>query len=221
MRFLNRVIVAKGHIGPKPQMALLWSFSFSSLPTAAVATACWHSTRFRSIDDIVKTYLGSALPIDDDTAALATLLSAMMKVKSEEEHRRLADAARIIEAKVASKAKAISVLSHEHGGKFPATCAPPTPSPGAAAPATPLSFIIPSTTDGPWCFEPTVTQRIIRNYEYPLLWQRLEDMRSDQNPMKGMVIMGHPGIGKTLLLDTLLSWNLHAYPTQPVIVIAV
>eukprot|EP00760_Papus_ankaliazontas_P021023 PhM_4_TR18626/c3_g3_i1/m.27290 len=105
----------------------------------------------------------------------------------------------------------------DDGGKFPATCVPPT----AAAPTTPLSFIIPSTTDGPWCFEPQVTQRIIRNYEYPLLWQRLEDMRSKQNPIKGMLIMGHPGIGKTLLLDTLLSWNLHAYPTQPVIVIAV
>eukprot|EP00760_Papus_ankaliazontas_P021018 PhM_4_TR18626/c2_g3_i4/m.27303 len=38
----------------------------------------------------------------------------------------------------------------DDGGKFPATCAPPTPSPGAAAPATPLSFIMPSTTDGPW-----------------------------------------------------------------------
>eukprot|EP00760_Papus_ankaliazontas_P014675 PhM_4_TR16128/c2_g1_i4/m.31945 len=45
MRFLNRAIIAKGRIAvpPNPQMALLWPFTFSSLPTATAA-ACWYST---------------------------------------------------------------------------------------------------------------------------------------------------------------------------------
>ena len=80
-----------------------------------------------------------------------------------------------------------------------------------------LSFV--KTTAGKWCFDPDVAERMIRNKEYPLLWERLQGIRTSPG-RKGLLIMGHPGIGKTLLLDLLLSWNLFAHPTQPVIVIA-
>lgn len=98
---------------------------------------------------------------------------------------------------------------------WPTAHAPPT-APTGAVPATELSFL--RTTGGPWCFEPDVSERIVRNREYPLLWKRLQAIRKTTG-RKGLLIMGHPGIGKTLLLDILLSWNLHTDPKQPVIVV--
>eukprot|EP00760_Papus_ankaliazontas_P008214 PhM_4_TR13699/c1_g2_i3/m.45051 len=58
---------------------------------------------FRSVADIVKACLGSALPTDDDAAALDALFQASTLVQSADEHKRLSDSARILEAKMAAK----------------------------------------------------------------------------------------------------------------------
>jgi hypothetical protein len=65
---------------------------------------------------------------------------------------------------------------------------------------------------------------MIRLPEYAILWKNLQDLRAspvgDDN-RRGFLIVGHPGIGKTLLLDLLLSWSLKTSPQLPVITIAV
>ena len=100
------------------------------------------------------------------------------------------------------------------GGAWPTQLSPPRKTKSSFD----VSFVI--TEAGKWCFEPDVAERMIRNREYTLMWERLQGIRKSPG-RKGLLIMGHPGIGKTLLLDLLLSWNLCTYPTQPVIVIAV
>ena len=54
-----------------------------------------------------------------------------------------------------------------------------------------------------------------------MLWKRLCELVGTEGQEKGLLIKGHPGIGKTLLLDVLLSWSLHERPQMPVLTIAV
>eukprot|EP00760_Papus_ankaliazontas_P009792 PhM_4_TR14133/c5_g2_i2/m.39446 len=61
------------------------------------------SDSFRSIADIVTACLGAALPTDDDAAALDALFRASTLVQSADEHKRLSDSARMLEAKMAAK----------------------------------------------------------------------------------------------------------------------
>ena len=81
-----------------------------------------------------------------------------------------------------------------------------------------LSFI--TADKGDWCFSPEEPERMIRISEHPLVWQRLKDLRNMKLSHAGLLLVGHPGIGKTLFLDVLLSWSLHADPKVPVVVIA-
>eukprot|EP00971_Amphidinium_carterae_P327466 6458848-Amphidinium_carterae.1 len=48
----------------------------------------------------------------------------------------------------------------------------------------------------------------------------LESVRKQEEAKRGLLLMGHPGIGKTLLLDMLLSWSLKTEPEVPVLVLA-
>ena len=58
---------------------------------------------------------------------------------------------------------------------------------------------------------------------YEAVWERyLEVLHSDHpHNGNGHLIIGHPGIGKTCLLDLLLSWHLFTHPQIPVVAIAV
>ena len=43
---------------------------------------------------------------------------------------------------------------------------------------------------------------------YEEVWKRFEEVRKAPGCEKGLLIKGHPGIGKSLLLDLFLSWSL-------------
>jgi hypothetical protein len=90
------------------------------------------------------------------------------------------------------------------------------------AATTQLKFVKTNDGDGPWCFESDTVERMIRVAEYTRLWQRVKDILKTcgmKERRKGLLVTGHPGIGKTLLLDLILSWILHDFPTTPVMVI--
>jgi len=87
-----------------------------------------------------------------------------------------------------------------------------------SGPAT--TFI--ATLDGPWCFEPENPQRMIRAAEYPRVWDHVKRMLANCAPTAkrhGLRILGPAGVGKTRLLDVLLSWSLHDFPEVPVVVV--
>ena len=73
---------------------------------------------------------------------------------------------------------------------------------------------------GPWCFANDELRMVRQVYE--AVWERyLEVLHSDHpNNGKGLLIIGHPGIGKTCLLDLLLSWHLFTNPQIPVVAVA-
>ena len=78
------------------------------------------------------------------------------------------------------------------------------------------------------CFQPRLEQRMLRCDEHPRVWKAVQDRidKSESLPKEkrhlphGLLIKGHPGIGKTLTLDFLLSWSLSAQPNRPVIVVS-
>ena len=78
------------------------------------------------------------------------------------------------------------------------------------------------------CFEPMQEQRILRLHEHPRMWKLVQDTITESESLpkeqrclpRGVLIKGHPGIGKTLALDFLLSWSLHSQPNRPVIVVS-
>ena len=74
---------------------------------------------------------------------------------------------------------------------------------------------------GPWCFAKHEL-RMVRQV-YGAVWQRyLEVLHSPPvDNGKGLLIIGHPGIGKTYLLDLLLSWHLFTNPQIPVVAVAI
>ena len=78
------------------------------------------------------------------------------------------------------------------------------------------------------CFEQRVKKRMVRLNEHPRIWQVVQETlttseslptEEKQRPL-GVLIAGHPGIGKTLTLDFLLSWSLSSQPNRPVIVVS-
>ena len=72
---------------------------------------------------------------------------------------------------------------------------------------------------GPWCFADDELRMVRQVYE--AVWQRyLEVLHSDYH-RKGLLIIGHPGIGKTCLLDLLLSWHLFTHAQIPVVAVAI
>ncbi len=101
-------------------------------------------------------------------------------------------------------------------GTWPSLYPPPLEE---SKPTTLLKFL--ETKDGKWCFETNVPMRMVRLTEYLALWKALIVVMAEPKRRKGLLIVGHPGIGKTLALDVLLSWNLHEYPKMPVIVVTV
>ena len=76
------------------------------------------------------------------------------------------------------------------------------------------------------CFEQRLEKRMLRWNEHPRIWKvvqtRIEKSESlpPQSRPLGVLIKGHPGIGKTLTLDFLLSWSLSSQPNRPVIVVS-
>ena len=90
--------------------------------------------------------------------------------------------------------------------------------PAACLPkSTALAWVC--TTNGPWCFSDDEDRMVRQVYEE--VWKRFEEVRKAPGRKKGLLIKGHPGIGKSYLLDLLLSWSLFTQPTVPVIAIAV
>ena len=70
------------------------------------------------------------------------------------------------------------------------------------------------------CFEAYQCDRMIRWGEHPRMWALLEQITSDKADGKiedvaGLLLFGHPGLGKTMSLDLLLSWSLKAHRTVP------
>ena len=74
---------------------------------------------------------------------------------------------------------------------------------------------------GPWCFAANALRMVRQVYE--AVWERyLEVLHSaPADNGKGLLIIGHPGIGKTCLLDLLLSWHLFTHPQIPVVAVAI
>ena len=119
------------------------------------------------------------------------------------------------------EASSNTVVKCADAGQWPTLHKPPGDATGDP-PTTVLQFV--NTVDGPWCFEQGEAERMIRLKEYVMLWDRLKAILRNctrTEGRKGLLIKGHPGIGKTLLLDLILSWLLHDFPGLPVLVIAV
>lgn len=79
-----------------------------------------------------------------------------------------------------------------------------------------------TNTGGAWCISEQ-RDRMIRPGEYAAVWSQLKCLLDEKGANlegNGLLVKGHPGIGKSLLLDLLLSWSLFSYPTMPVIVLA-
>ena len=74
---------------------------------------------------------------------------------------------------------------------------------------------------GPWCFARDEL-RMVRQV-YKAVWERYLEVLHSHHPNNGngLLIIGHPGIGKTCLLDLLLSWHLFTHPQIPVVTVAV
>ena len=73
-----------------------------------------------------------------------------------------------------------------------------------------------------WPFIVNNNQLAVRS-AYQTVWNRFVEVsgkRTWKQQVCGLLIKGHPGIGKTCLLNLLLSWGLHEYPTVPVLTIA-
>ena len=75
------------------------------------------------------------------------------------------------------------------------------------------------------CFDAKQTNRMIRWGEHPRMWALLEQITSEvadgkETKVAGLLLLGHPGLGKTMSLDLLLSWSLKAHPNRPVIVVS-
>ena len=99
-----------------------------------------------------------------------------------------------------------------------------------------MEFI--GSNDGPWVFgdikcswrieegphaaaQLAASDRMIRPRDYWRVWSDLEETRAlHKLRVHGFLITGHPGIGKTHLLDVLLAASLHKYPNVPVIAIS-
>ena len=85
-----------------------------------------------------------------------------------------------------------------------------------------VSWKVPSghgAATGPWCFAPNELRMVRPVYEE--VWKRFLEVFHAPLTRKGFLIIGHPGIGKTYLLDLLLSWHLFTHPHVPVVVIAI
>ena len=86
-----------------------------------------------------------------------------------------------------------------------------------------VSWKVPSghgAATGPWCFAPDDELRMVRPV-YEEVWKRFLEVFHARLTRKGLLIIGHPGIGKTYLLDLLLSWHLFTHPHVPVVAIAI
>ena len=59
---------------------------------------------------------------------------------------------------------------------------------------------------------------MVRPTLYLRLWQCIEGSRALPNHKRGLILVGHPGIDKTLCLDLIAAWSLYLHPTTPVIV---
>ena len=92
-----------------------------------------------------------------------------------------------------------------------------------------MKFI--ETKDGTWVFgdvdrprtaahHDVGSERMIRPKEYQRVWKDLETSRRIAGlKLHGFLLTGHPGIGKSHLLDVLLAASLHKYPDVPVLAI--
>ena len=72
-------------------------------------------------------------------------------------------------------------------------------------------------TGGHWCISRN-KKRMVRPQEYLSLWNTLQGLVTAPPVIddgNGLLILGHPGIGKSMLLDLLLSWSLHALSAVP------
>jgi hypothetical protein len=87
--------------------------------------------------------------------------------------------------------------------------------------ATPY-FVVAKHPETEWFFEKNVQDRMVRPVYYWHLWSKLDDLikKDSTDGNNGLIVSGQPGIGKTLLLDLLLSMILATYPHLPVITIA-
>ena len=86
-----------------------------------------------------------------------------------------------------------------------------------------VSWKVPSghgAATGPWCFAPDDELRMVRPV-YEEVWRRFLEIFHARLTRKGFLIIGHPGIGKTYLLDLLLSWHLFTHPHVPVVATAI
>ena len=107
---------------------------------------------------------------------------------------------------------------------WPVLCDPAVYFPKSQPLSAHLQFVscrAPSgATTGPWCFADDELRMVRRVYEE--VWERYLEVLHSRHPnnRKGLLIIGHPGIGKTCLLDLLLSWHLFTNPQIPVIAIA-
>ena len=72
---------------------------------------------------------------------------------------------------------------------------------------------------GPWCFAGDELRMVRQVYE--AVWERYLEVLHSHHNRKGFLIIGHPGIGKTYLLDLLLSWHLFTHPQIPVVAVAI
>ena len=77
------------------------------------------------------------------------------------------------------------------------------------------------------CFEPQVEERMLRCNEHPRIWRVVQEKIEESESISpkgsrplGVLIKGHPGIGKTMTLDFLLSWSLRSQPNRAVIVVS-
>jgi hypothetical protein len=95
-------------------------------------------------------------------------------------------------------------------GAWPKAHPPPT------AAGTSLTFIDTAAPDGRWCFGGGHGSLMVRADHF-LLWNKFRTAVGNlKGKNKGLLIVGHAGIGKTMALNLLLSWSLHTSPSLPV-----
>jgi len=89
-------------------------------------------------------------------------------------------------------------------GDWPVLFAPPALVSLPSSKRTPLR-IVRSVPGRPWTIRSALETRMVRPTLYYALWQRIEVLRALPDDKRGLIIVGPPGIGKTLCLDLIAS----------------